>query len=311
MEKIQGNILKPFARPHARYLFFQFDDHPEQVRPRLKTMLKSVVTWAQRQQELTATWKGGGCKATGATVGMFGLSYAGYERLQLESTVPRSGDLDTSHFEPGMRHPPSILWRPDIARWSGEYRDHTLEAFLLLASDDPGRLEQAVYEAKSDISGFGEVVTEERGVRIPVRGTPEASAEPFGFRDGIAEILEPESVFTEESWIACGFGCFATYAKFEQDVRRFHQGVAGVVAKAKAQALDVSADQVASVAVGRKPDGTPLVPAGPKGLDDFSFDGVPETVCPAYAHIRAMNPRTGPLQFPIIRRGIPLPHGGD
>jgi deferrochelatase/peroxidase EfeB len=302
---IQGNIIKAFKRPHARYLFLEFQPDAQLVRPRLGALLQRVVTSAARQADITKQWKAEGQHLSREGVGMFGLSFAGYRQLDCAGAPPLSPDLTGGRFEPGMRDQQSALWKPDLTSWDPRYRNNTLEAFLLVCDDDPGRLEQTVGSVKDEVAAFGRVTFEETGARLPAAGGV-GDAEPFGFRDGIASIPDLESVFTPEP-NGGGFGCFATYAKFEQHIPAFRDAVDAIVQKARNRGLTTTSAEVAALAVGRKPDGTPLAPQGAGGPDDFTFTGVAKDKCPMYAHIRAMNPRNGPAPFQIIRRGIPYP----
>ena len=314
VKDIQGNILNPFGRPHAKYLFIQFTAEPTIVRARLHKLLSQLVTSAERQAEVTAEWKASGKKRSSQTVGMFGLSHEGLLTLERTAHVPLSPSLGLKHFEAGMRQPQPILWEPETDRWQREYRYERMDAFLLLCDDDLSRLEQATADARTQIEAFGKVIVEETGSAIEKNGD---TYEPFGFRDGISGIPDPESastpeVFTPEPGYAGGFGCYATFAKFEQHVKKFWQTAEAIETKAEAQGLSLSAEQVGALAVGRQRDGTALVPSGSKG-NNFRFKDVSASTCPLHAHIRAVNSRDGLETFELIRRGIPYPGkgGGD
>lgn len=80
-------------------------------------------------------------------------------------------------------------------------------------------------------------------------------------------------------------GSFMVLRKLEQDVDLFRDYLTEQGSK-----LDASADDLAARMVGRKRDGTPLMPAN--DIYDFRFSGDPEgRVCPMGSHIRRTNPR--------------------
>ena len=305
---IQGNILNPFARPYAKYLFVQFTAKPSVARARLHKLLNQMVTSAAKQAEVTAGWRANGKKRSAQTVGMFGVSHQGLLKLERTAHAPLAPELGLEHFQAGMRQPQLPLWEPEADRWQGEYRHERLDAFLLLCDDDQDRLELTATAAKTQLANFARVTVEETGSAIGALGN---AHEPFGFRDGVSGIPDPTSVFVPEPAAAGGFGCYATFAKFAQHVEKFRQTAEAIEALAKSQGLALTADQVGALAVGRQRDGTPLAPSGPNGINDFTFKDVSASTCPFHAHIRAVNPRDGLPSFELIRRGMPYPACGE
>ncbi len=80
-------------------------------------------------------------------------------------------------------------------------------------------------------------------------------------------------------------GSFLVLRKLEQDVDLFRDYLVG-----QGSRLAVSPDDLASRMVGRRRDGTPLMPAS--DMFDFRFSGDPEgRMCPMGSHIRRTNPR--------------------
>lgn len=98
-------------------------------------------------------------------------------------------------------------------------------------------------------------------------------------------------------------GSFVAVRKLRQDVAAFRTQVSESAAE-----WNISVDELMGKMMGRRPDGTPMVGAGPGGANDFNYgsDGSGSR-CPFQAHIRRANPRAdtdgGPVPR-IIRRGM-------
>ena len=101
-------------------------------------------------------------------------------------------------------------------------------------------------------------------------------------------------------------GCYLVLRTLEQDVRGFWQFV-NAAESGEAEARDA----LAAAMVGRRRDGTPLVPlqenpiAGVDAIDaaqnQFTFDSDPQGLrCPFGAHIRRTNPRNADLPTPAV-----------
>jgi Dyp-type peroxidase family len=84
-------------------------------------------------------------------------------------------------------------------------------------------------------------------------------------------------------------GTYLVMRQLAQDVAAFNGWLAAHTADA------AEAEALAARMVGRQRDGTPLVPAGPAGQNDFGFAATdPQgTACPFGAHVRRSNPRDG------------------
>ena len=304
---IQGNIIRPFGRPHAKYLFMQFTAEPPVVRERLHKLLNQTVTSADLQAKLAAEWKESLKTKSSQTAGMFGVSHAGLLKLQRTGRAPLSPPLGLEYFQAGMRQQQLPLWEPEVNRWQSEYRQERMDAFLLLCDNDQSRLDKTTKAAKDQLAGFAKVMVEEEGSAIKIGDNTDDTYEPFGFRDGLSTIPDPESVFTPEPGAAGGFGCYAVFGKFAQHVEKFRQTAKAIEAAARAEGLALTAEQAGALAIGRQRDGTPLAPLGSDGINDFTFKGVPASTCPFHAHIRATNSRDGFQAFELIRRGMPYP----
>jgi len=126
-------------------------------------------------------------------------------------------------------------------------------------------------------------------------------------------------------------GSFLVFRRLRQHVERFHGFTASAAEEFSRQfpGVEISADRVAAMLVGRWPNGTPLVryPETPGPESDepdnrFGYvaaaDGVPSDLdglrCPHVAHVRKVNPRDAPtdrvgeattLTLQPFRRGVP------
>ena len=301
---VQGNVLRGFARQNAVYLFVRFDNNPDRVRPRLRELLRSIVTSAADQSA-----------APDKPLGMVGLSMTGYVRLGLEMAAPSEEALGSSVFRAGMRHsdesPASKYWWDlQIDSWEDGYREE-IDAFLFLADNDAMRLTEAVREAKKALSEIAIIVAEEPGSTLRAAHREQWPVEHYGFREGLAKILNHERVFTQErlsdgsSGPSTGYGCFAAFLKLEQNVLRFLRESQNLARKINdCNGHTATAREIRELSLGRRFDGTPLAPQRSSDPDDFTFEGVSEEVCPYHAHVRAMNPRDGTAVPWILRRGM-------
>ena len=93
---VQGNVLRAFSRQNAVYLFVRFDNKPDQVRPRLRELLRSIVTSAADQSATPDN-----------PLGMVGFSMTGYTRLGLEMAAAFEEALGASRI-PDWHE---VLWR--------------------------------------------------------------------------------------------------------------------------------------------------------------------------------------------------------
>src|SRR5215470_9189979 len=117
LSSIQGNILKSFARDSARYLMLRFSEGAgADLCSRLGRILPNYVTSAWCQAEMTERWKQSG-KKNGATasVGMFGLSYSGYQRLGRQVRACTDPELGSSLFQDGFGH--GKYWPGSVDAW--------------------------------------------------------------------------------------------------------------------------------------------------------------------------------------------------
>lgn len=103
-------------------------------------------------------------------------------------------------------------------------------------------------------------------------------------------------------------GSFLVVRKLEQRVDAFKRQMEEQAARLRTDGHVITADELAYQIIGRKRDGSPLVPLSGDGLNAFSFDGDKQgQLCPFAAHIRRTNPRTREHGRPtprIVRRGM-------
>jgi deferrochelatase/peroxidase EfeB len=300
-DSIQGNILKSFAREQAAYLMLRFRGKvtPE-GRVRLSEVLRKYVTSAARQGQLTERWKETG---ESAGVGMFGLSHSGYEQLDLLGAAPSDAALGAELFQKRLIHPQYRVGHDEL--WEAPYRQG-VDAFLLLADDNPSRLGQTVQRARVDLESVAEVCTRESGARLYSESENiVGEVERFGFRDLMSKGPDPEIVLTPENGgSSSSRGCFAVFMKLEQDTAKFEKHTRELASIYQTLHVPVTAEDTAAGAVGRFRNGEPLALHG-RDSDDFDHGSDKEGArCPLQAHTRVMNPRDGRRLVPVLRRGM-------
>jgi Dyp-type peroxidase family len=99
-------------------------------------------------------------------------------------------------------------------------------------------------------------------------------------------------------------GSFHVFRRLEQDVAAWR------AAMERLAPPELSADTLAAKAVGREPDGKPLI-SGASGDNDFDYDDDPEGhEVPRWAHCRKVNPRNADTfndrHHRIVRRAVPF-----
>jgi Dyp-type peroxidase family len=301
-ETLQGNIAKPHGREYTVMLLFVLGDGAK-ARAGLASVAGTFVTSA-RQQSLQGEQR---AENPTTVLGNLGLSAGGYRKLgfteqQLEKAFAQR--YDRNWFLDGMGAKAVALG--DAAGTLEQfYQDEKLDGYLLLACADAAALQQACQSARTALNGFCTAIQEEPGRQILRDGK---CYEPFGFRDAIAmpgifdttaSDKQPADTLLFRDRLAqdpsC-FGTFVVYRKLEQDVAGFKQAAQGL-----ATALGSTPDDAAALVVGRRQDGTLLIP-------DFSHDPG-GNVCPFHAHVRKVNPQTtvtgNRVNIPLYRRATP------
>jgi Dyp-type peroxidase family len=193
LSDVQGNVLPGFNKPHQELLFLRFAEPAGARRllgrlaPRLTTM-GEVLQFRRafreqrrrlgvRRPPMSATWQA------------LGISYPGLVALLGTGEASRVGD---ESFRQGLAGRSAYLGDPTDPARDG-HRDHWLvggpgneaDALLVVASDDPGRLDGAVAETLAETERHGvTLLLRQRGDDLP-GGL--AGHEHFGFRDGVSQ----------------------------------------------------------------------------------------------------------------------------
>lgn len=321
---IQGNIIKGHGRDFTAHIIVKMSGTADAVRQWIVGFADSHVTTAGAGRRQTSVWKAADASSAGEPFAMFVLSPTGYRYLgftDAQMPMPRSdmftGAIHAEYFRRGMKgqasipSPPGRNYNdPPSTAWAPEYRED-IDAMILLADDDPGRLEQTTQAIVASLSGLFLVRTIERGkaqrAKFP-RG--ELVIEHFGFQDGVSQPVMIKADLDKEvaargnsHWNPAaplglvlvdhlgGYGSFMVFRKLEQNVAAFRAALDNA-----ATAVGITPDLAGAMAVGRFKDGTPAVPttviAPDADPNDFHYDQDPDGAkCPFHAHIRKTNPR--------------------
>ncbi|MDQ4117403.1 MAG: peroxidase [Actinomycetota bacterium] len=341
---IQGNILRGHGRDFSAVLLLRVAGDAAAARQWIAGFAAEKVTSAGAARRQARAWRTEA--GPGEPFAMVALAAEGYRRLGVpDEQLPTPDDrfnppFGARYFRAGMKGQATIVPRhandPDVASWESPYQQ-TIHAMVLLADDDETRLARSVAEVRATTAGVFDVLTSEPGARLTQdfpRGT--LTIEHFGFQDGVSQPLmvkpdleneiarrgsehwDPQAplslaLLTEPGG---GHGSFLVFRKLEQDVRGFWDAL-----RYLARSTGIDAEDLGAMAVGRRRDGTPLVPtttvdpaADP---NDFHYDLDPVGLrCPLHAHIRKTNPRgdvpryirpgTGDFERArrVVRRGI-------
>ncbi|HEX8703026.1 MAG TPA: hypothetical protein VF815_29585 [Myxococcaceae bacterium] len=335
LEQIQGNILKGHGRPHAAHVMVRFTGGTASARRWLAGFARTVTS-ARSQYHQIESFKARGDGGTFATVA---LSASGYDVLD----VPEDQRPQDAIFRAGMKGSATLAAGDlPVQAWEPAYQG-TVDAMVLLADQDAGRLDATLTELQASLKGVGKVLVVERGERL-TREDPKSGhleIEHFGFADGISQPRVVQQEIDEEKRLRGnthwepgaplgllisnepgGFGSYFVFRKLEQHVRDFHEAEAKLADALGLQGLE--RDLAGAMAVGRFRNGYPVIPTKtePSGApgNDFNFDQDRfGAVCPLQSHIRRSNPRgdlTSPggarpaltleveRSFRIARRGI-------
>lgn len=288
---LQGNILRPHGRRHARLVAIRFDH----AGPARAWLARLPLTSAARQ------------RADEPLVSLL-LSSAGYAVLGIEA----SRQPPDPAFRAGMKR--RAAWVDDDTErcaWEAWSRGDDLHAVLLLADDDAPRLERVAAAAQGGLADVATVLGVESGQRLGAPGPDgrEVEIEHFGFVDGLSmpQFIDDGSPCPMRRWrpltplsvvlVPCpgggehAYGSYAVLRKLEQNVQAF-----ALQQRRLADALGLQGEDAAAragaIIVGRRQDGMPLVPCASDDPNDFDFADDPDGLrCPLASHIRKMNPR--------------------
>jgi deferrochelatase/peroxidase EfeB len=338
IERVQGNIIKGHDRLHAAQIFASFNADAHAARAWIAGPMSGRLTTAKKQKEQTERWKA--AQDNGEPFFAFFLSNTGYVRLGVpEAATPRDG-----YFRAGMKSAPAgvqpVVADPPVSQWEVNFRSR-IDAMVLIADDDPGRLDQTIAALTQELTPVTEHLFVERGDQLTFDfggNRNKVEIEHFGHQDGISQPRMDKKDIDDEIAARGGtnwspgaplelaflpelgqqdqFGSYLVYRKLGQNVKAFRQARDSLAAL-----LGVGADDAAALAVGRYRDGRPVLPTTvvQPGADpnDFSFKSDQDAaVCPYQAHIRKTNPRGDLAAFVpgqtddreralrILRRGI-------
>jgi Dyp-type peroxidase family len=222
-----------------------------------------------------------------------------------------------------------------------------VDALVTIAADDDDELDERVKAERRLARKLGLSVLEVRqrdgrgspGQRGDTLQGPHGGAEHFGFKDGVSQPgirgftsatirhgrwesrYQPGTQIIATGEFVLGYagergsrppdppwwmrdGSFQVFLRLTQDVVGWRTQMDRL-----GSALS---EDVAAKAIGRRPDGTPLAPAGGgEELNDFNYDDDPHGHhTPRFAHIRKANPRDDAVfqdrTHRLLRRGIPF-----
>lgn len=341
---IQGNILRPYAHPHARYAIVRIDDAAGARR-----LLASLLD--QRLITTAAPWAP--AEKPDATLNVY-FSWHGLAAIGLPQA---SLDSFPEEFRQGMAARWQQLHDPDPAGWEFGGDPGQTDVFFAVYGYTAENVETRLDKLREELGKVAGAVTvtHRQDTAMLERGT-----EHFGFHDGfgqpqIAGSGAPEyrgdgTPVGENGWepIATGEfilgqpaesgqpravplpaalgrnGSFMVYRKMEQDVPKFRAFLRAEAGRLYGSAAPENVERLAAKLVGRWRSGCPVM-LSPEGDDpslaqqwginnDFRYAADPRgAVCPLGSHIRRMNPRDGlpgdiatlPQTHRIVRRGLP------
>ena len=337
---IQGNIVKGHGRLYGALLFVRVNALPEISCPLVRELAALCVTPASEQARQSSQRKAKLSAGAPADSGPFGsilVSSRGFEALGLQAefrsvklgSSPELGEAKTAlAFRDGLRRRITYSgdgWNPGLKHWCGNYLGDDFHLLVLLADDDPLRLNDSDAAARRLIERFGVVTHEEAGKRLVHPALdPEKPIEHFGFRDSISGPVFVDREFQPGEWPRQAsplgdlfveekitgnhlakpsglpsYGSFVSFLKMEQNVAEFREK-----AEKLGVALGIAAGQAEALAVGRQKDGSPLVPVTGPNQNAFTYEGSGGEVCPFHAHTRRMERRGLDRPAPMARRSF-------
>jgi len=346
-QQIQGNILEPFGGAYQAFLFLSFRHNRAGARAWLGGVAERVAGTEDAGAARTgsrldpaASLLNVGLTATGLVllhpeVARDLIPFDAFWRGPLGARLDESGRLTTAPAllgDVGVSDPRTwVIGRPD---------GQSVDAVLTVAAEDEQLLRSAVDAELGAAAAQGleiirvgheevqwaEALRNEQGRRIEHFGFVDGTSQPGirGYRDadrtrtGSAVIAAGEFIMgcqgerrpglaprpSPTSWMRGG--SFQVLRRLRQDVAGWWDRMGELAGG------DGTAEDAAARAVGRRLDGTPLMPdANPDDPNDFTYrDDKLGSHTPLYAHIRKMNPRDDEVfrdrSHKLLRRGIPF-----
>ncbi len=318
---LQGNILKSHGRNHTVDLFLTFRaGKQDEVKEWIGDFSRRYVTSAIRQLHESAEFKANGL--SGRIFATVSLSAAGYRYLEYDTNAfveKRDPALTTGvTFAAGMKAATSELKDPAPEDW--EFGAGDIHLLVLLADEDPKRLQQVLDRIKEDLDEKYIVEHQFEQPGVGIRDESNQPLEHFGYRDGVSQplfyekdVVEERERFGTSQWdpsAALGlalvldpfapapesFGSYLVYRKIEQDVLKFKTLEKGLATALGLQGLEE--ERAGALVVGRFENGVPVERSGSeqavqlRDFNDFNYhDDLKGARCPFQAHIRKTNPR--------------------
>jgi Dyp-type peroxidase family len=302
LDDIQGNILQPHERNHARHLLISFG--------RKKKAEDSIHTWIQQlSQKISSCWQELSRSEDSLFCSLL-LTQSGYRYLNLSMPADKA-------FQSGMVSRGSTLCDPNPSSWEPNYTQATIDALLIVAGNNPVDVAQEIVLIKENLlAAGGDVLVEEQGHRL-VRS--ELDIEHFGFVDGISQpkhrsvsiskSTSPTLMTNPDVLLAPdgngGYGSYFVFRKLEQNVKLWEENV-----QALAEQTKTSPFLTGAWAMGRFKDGTPVVEheqmqfcSVPNNSFNYAKDSSGD-ICPFHAHMRKMNMRNNDPYPRIARRAM-------
>ncbi len=328
IRNLQGNILKYHGRNNVVFLFCRFrDDKKAAALAFVKAQVQRVSS-AKQQLDLTEHKHKTGQKSTTPFVSVF-LTKSGYDYFG----IPTDRQPSDPSFRAGMAA--AGLNDPPLVEWDSRLRDPHVLILSAVVSPDAAQHESTTL--LNEISGICDVEGGHAGEIVGNQFFNGAGhgVENFGYVDGRSQPLVLTEDFAAEQanggmdkWplrpfpvdqfvvrdaaVAdpSAYGSYFVFRQLEQDVRGFRTREEEIV-----QGHDTDFSNRDSAGVGRLESGSafelrkedPKDSAGedkPDITNNFTFTSNPPK-CPAFAHIRKVNPRTAATQGNLmIRRGM-------
>lgn len=323
INNLQGNILKYHGRNNVVFLFCRFRDDQKAAALQFVRQQVRRVSSAKHQLDLAEVKHRTGRKSTTPFVSVF-FTKAGYDYFGISpDRQPADASFQAGMAAAGLNDPPQ-------ANWDSRLRDpHVLILSAVVGPDE------AQHESTSLLNEISRICDIEGGHAGEIIGNQFFNdaghgVENFGYVDGRSQPLVLTEDFAAEkanggmdSWplkpfpvdqfvvrdpaVAdhSAYGSYFVFRQLEQDVRGFKTREDEIVAGHEGKF-----DNRDSAGVGRLESGSPFEmrkddPGDvPDITNNFTFTSDPPK-CPAFAHIRKVNPRTAATQGNLmIRRGM-------
>lgn len=257
LSNLQGNILKSHGRPRAVFLFLGFPEGDQQaVKKWIAQFSEKYVTRADQQLQEAQEFADDG--VPGRTFAGIYISASGYHKLGfalkkfVEADVGGTPETGKILFTKGMASETGTLNDPARKAWEDEYRDHDMDALVVLADGKEKSQVKALAdiqtEVEASLNGVATILKHEKGETL--YDADNNPIEHFGFRDGISQPLyyradmvaaaagsgpwlpraNPAAplnlVLLKDPFAPAGQDCFGSYLvfrKLEQNVKKFRK----------------------------------------------------------------------------------------